>query len=202
VYVQVVKNHTDVRAIMSIDRDVERKSWFTQDELMDCLEVDLDMFSSLNDQELMTLMRLCKEEAKPDRPSRYFYHELCDLFSYCHFKSQVGSKKKAALEPLDMLLDDLRGRQTRWRRCEPLIQIVLCSSSLFSLCGREFRLCPNCISGCITLADLIGVMDSNGFRFTLPNQRTIVANYSLPAAEARAILQVADNDDTYALAAD
>lgn len=102
---------------MSLDHDKEGLNWFTQDQLMDSLE-DVGLFALLNDQQLMTLMRTCKEapsSASSDSAPRYFYHEVCDLFSYCYCKKQAGTKKKATAQ-LDMLLDDLRARQTRWRR--------------------------------------------------------------------------------------
>ena len=114
---QVISGRTDLRFLMTEDYDPKRRNWLTQEELVRCLD-SIGVSSSLNDQELTTLMRMCTETSSdPDKPIRCFYHEICDLFSYCYYKRRVGSlRKNKKNSPLDMLMDDLRARNARWRQ--------------------------------------------------------------------------------------
>jgi hypothetical protein len=79
---------------------------------------------------------------------RYFYHEFCDLFSYAsHIEN--GSARRARgrrgttnggrgngreVDQLDLLLDEMRGKQTQWRRSVPLSLCLSFSVCLSSLC--------------------------------------------------------------------
>jgi hypothetical protein len=68
---------------------------------------------------------------------RYFYHEFCDLFSYAsHIENGTARRARGrranggrgngrSEEQLDLLLDEMRGKQTQWRRSAPPLPFLL-----------------------------------------------------------------------------
>ncbi len=73
----------------------------------------------MNDQEMMTMMRRFQGEHTQENKrekNRYYYDEMCDLFSHAYLLECAGQRNFRPETDLSRLLRDLRSRATQWRR--------------------------------------------------------------------------------------
>jgi hypothetical protein len=111
----------DIRETMMQQYDPNRTSWVTSEDFVKALD-DFEISHEMNDQELMTLMRRFKEVLtgnlvqRKNTVEKYYYHEMCDLFSHAHCMKIGGSDRKQSASEVERLLEDMRSRVTQWRR--------------------------------------------------------------------------------------
>lgn len=113
----------DIRETMMQKYDPNHNSWVTSEVFVKALD-DFEISQEMNDQELMTLMRRFKEVLtgnfvqRKNAVEKYYYHEMCDLFSHAHCLKIGGSDRKNSSSELDRLLEEMRSRVTQWRRLD------------------------------------------------------------------------------------
>lgn len=111
----------DIRETIMQEYDPRGDAWLSSEKFVKLLD-DFEISQEMNDQELMTVMRRFKEVLTGNLVQRknvvekYYYHEMCDLFSHAHCLKIGGSSRKESSSELDRLLEDLRSRMTQWRR--------------------------------------------------------------------------------------
>ena len=117
---QVLELGVNIREEIMRTYDRDGKSWLSAEEFVQVLD-HFEISQDLNDQELMTVMRRFKEvltgnmTIRKDKVEKYYYHEMCDLFSHAHCIKGASSRKGSS-DALDRVLEDMRSRVTQWRR--------------------------------------------------------------------------------------
>eukprot|EP00602_Paraphysomonas_sp_CaronLab_P002925 CAMPEP_0185028900 /NCGR_PEP_ID=MMETSP1103-20130426/14960_1 /TAXON_ID=36769 /ORGANISM="Paraphysomonas bandaiensis, Strain Caron Lab Isolate" /LENGTH=882 /DNA_ID=CAMNT_0027563475 /DNA_START=1 /DNA_END=2646 /DNA_ORIENTATION=+ len=170
---KVLEMGIDIRDTITRQYDTTGSGWLKDESFVKCLD-DLEISQEMNDQELMTMMRRFKEVLQGNLVQRrnvadkYYYHEMCDLFSHAHCIKNPQSVNKKNLDALGRLLHDLRSRQTQWR--------------------RALRMDIHSVDHYITIAHLISCFAKSGLRLSLPQRRLIVQHYAIPSDEAEPLL--------------
>lgn len=116
---RVIRLGQDLRSTLSGPRiDRQNAKWLSKDVLLSVLE-SLQITKGLNDQELLTLIRRVKDTDE----EKYYYHELCDLFSHLGYVSTTGGRSSSVGRTVSRngdnqlsFLKSLRGRRSQWRR--------------------------------------------------------------------------------------
>ncbi len=100
--------------------DVKKQGWIDQESFIRTLD-QLGLIETLNDQELLTLMRRFKDG------EMYLYPEMCDLFSHVYHQHSSMTGSFVAPSPSRRMTIDFtslkeffitaRGKQNQWRRC-------------------------------------------------------------------------------------
>lgn len=129
---KVLELGVDIREAMMQQYDPKGTSWVTSQAFVKALD-DFEISHEMNDQELMTLMRRFKEVLtgnfvqRKNTVEKYYYHEMCDLFSHAHCLKINGSDRKQSSSELDRLLEDMRSKITQWRRyAQTLLVFMFC----------------------------------------------------------------------------
>lgn len=153
---RVANLRTDLRSILSSSKvDKFGSNWLSKETLLQVLE-GLHVTRGLNDQELLTLCRRVKDKSA----EKYFYHELCDLFSYIFYVDGMGgndTKFSADYPEKHSFLQNLRGRRCQWR--------------------RTIRRDPRSKDGIVTLTTLLSIFRRNGVNITDENKQIILEDY-------------------------
>eukprot|EP01041_Mallomonas_annulata_P008802 gene8802-18211_t len=179
---KVLKLPDNIRSILSSRRvDREGKKWLDKESFLRILEA-LHLTEHLNDQQLLSLMRRVKDS----KDDKYYYHELCDLFSHLSYlESNGGSSRPNLLRSAlaggrddaiqkEAFLKSLRCRRVQWR--------------------RTIRKDPRSRNGLVTLATLLAIFKRQGVRFSRSNVDYVKDFYQSDDAEAARLLPNLDNE--------
>lgn len=176
----------DLRQFIVEHYDPHNEGFLKRDDFVRCLE-DLQLSQEMNDQELMTLMRRFKSVLEGNLQLRrnnqshakYYFHEMCDLFSHATYTKQIGHKHYQAggqqEGALERLLEDFRGRQTQWRRL--------------------FRMDHHTDGTHLTASILLTLTTKAGMKLTKPNIKLLIENFALGSSEAAKVLAKLPKDN-------
>jgi hypothetical protein len=179
---QVLDLGLDLRQFIVEHYDPHNRGYLERDDFVKCLD-DLQLTQEMNDQELMTLMRRFKSVLEGNlqmrrnmqTEARYYFHEMCDLFSHATYAKQVGQKGHQQKDHLERLLEDFRGRQTQWRRL--------------------YRMDHHTDGTHLTASILFALTQKSGMRLTQPSIKLIIENFSLDSREAAKVLAKLPKDN-------
>ena len=179
---QVLDLGLDLRQFIVEHYDPENVGYLSRDDFVKCLD-DLQLTQEMNDQELMTLMRRFKGVLQGNMQSRrknrekdkYYFHEMCDLFSHATYVRQVGQKGQQQQTRLERLLEDMRGRQTQWRRL--------------------YRTDHHTDGTHLTASKLVTLTQKAGMKLSKPNIKDIIENFALDSKEAAKVLAKLPKDN-------
>jgi len=156
--------------------------WMPKETLMETLE-DLRITNTLNDQELLTLVRRVKGKEE----GQYYFHELCDLFVYVNHVRSAGRRQSNSNHigwrsaaggggfseaQKDAFVKSLTGRRTQWR--------------------RTFRKDPRTCNGYVSLATLEAIFRRQNVPLTSENKSTLVEFYRVSDLIANQLLPELD----------
>jgi hypothetical protein len=179
---QVLDLGLDLRQFIVEHYDPHNQGFLPRDDFVKCLE-DLQLSQEMNDQELMTLMRRFKSVLEGNLQSRrnnhseakYYFHEMCDLFSHATYVKQAGHRGQQQKAHLDRLLEDFRGRQTQWRRL--------------------YRMDHHTDGTHLTAAMMFGLTNKAGMKLSQPSIKLIIENFALGSREAARVLAKLPKDN-------
>ena len=174
---QVLDLGLDLRQFIVEHYDPHNTGYLQRDDFVKCLET-LQLSQEMNDQELMTLMRRFKGVLEGNMQlrrnnqshSKYFFHEMCDLFSHATYAKQVGGQKGGSDKKshMERLLEDFRGRQTQWRRL--------------------YRTDHHTDGTHLTASTLVTLTQKAGMRLSPPSLKLLIENFALDTREAAKVL--------------
>jgi len=154
----------DLRITLANRVDKKASGWLTKRSLLSALE-QLGITESLNDQEIQTLLRRVAEDGQ----DKYYYHELCDLWSHLARISRSDSRSANTANngllgalgnsssPGQPFMDSLRCRKVQWR--------------------RVIRKDPRTKNGLVTLQTLQAIFRRQGVNLSRPNIDQFRENY-------------------------
>jgi hypothetical protein len=181
-----IKGKIDLRAkLSSVDKNLTGR--LTCDAFITKLD-SLGLVDSLNDQELLTLIRKYKDGSG----DQYTYGDLCDTLSQLYyFKSGRTDSNSAggsqSITELNNLINLARSKTIQWRRFNFLYDFSV--SFLFDL-FRALRKDKRSLKGKIMLGVLSNIFYKQGIVLSDDLKKEIVVRYFVPSAVAAPIVKV------------
>ena len=169
---EVASTRMDMRAeIMKYDR---RKGGLLPKELLLHAFEDIGICHVINDQEILTLMRLAQNGDK------YEYFEICDMFSQVYYTKNVGSPKVSACLSARSSARSMTGIDNTESCSQALFNLIKGNKTQFRRVLRQ----DSPLAGFTTLARISYLFGKAGLNLTKENKDFIKSTYRVSDREA------------------